>query len=340
MIPRDAPAKVDYGDIDFLVEGVRLQASIDEIWTAVKDSLGAEFHLPRGGSQSYAVKHPTIPEAYVQVDVELSPGNGTPDSAELFEWTRFMKGDSDLLQIVGVSHRPLGLTCNDQGLHIRVEEIEPYNKKRALLFLTRDPNQAMDFYGFDTNKYWNGFTDEMDLFAWATSGRFFSHEVFQSRIEKSNDRSRQAKRPMYRRFVEEYVPAHVETGAARVWTRQEVLHEALQSFNKHTEYDAMMADHRTKESEEALWKDIREVLPVEGNSLSNALKALRRWVNFQDGKPYITSNPLEEAVVWKILMAETTRDNVLRWVEDNWKEAKALEKARVNAARAAATTTL
>jgi hypothetical protein len=82
-----------------------------------------------------------------------------------------MKGDSDLLQIVGVSHRPLGLTCNDRGLHVRIAEIEPYNKKKALLFLTRDPDKMIKFYGMDVAKYWDGFTDEKDLFDWATSGR-------------------------------------------------------------------------------------------------------------------------------------------------------------------------
>jgi hypothetical protein len=56
-------------------------------------------------------------------------------------------------------------------LHVRIAEIEPYNKKKALLFLTRDPDKMIKFYGMDVAKYWDGFTDEKDLFDWATSGR-------------------------------------------------------------------------------------------------------------------------------------------------------------------------
>jgi hypothetical protein len=337
VIPRDAPGKTDYGDIDFLVGSVRPHIARCDIWTIVKSTLGAELHLPRGGSHSFAVPHPTNPEAYVQVDVELSPGDDTPESIELFEWTRFMKGDSDLLQIIGISHRPLGLTCNDQGLHIRVEEIEPYNRKKALLFLTRDPNKAMDFYGFDVDKYWAGFTDENDLFDWASSGRFFSYKVMEGRVEKSNDRSRHAKRPMYRRFIEEFMPAQLgKRNACASWTRQELLREALNVFDKQAEFDTMMEEHRRKESEEELWKDIRAIIPVEGNSLSTALKGLRRWVVFHGGEPYIAQEAnLGEYARWSVAMKEGTRQELLDWVGRNWTEAKSLEKARANTVREA-----
>lgn len=337
VIPREAPSKLDHGDIDFLVGGIRPQTADGEIWVAVKIALGADLHLPNGGSHSYAVPHPTILDAHVQVDVELSPGSGTHDGPELFEWTRFMKGDSDLLQVIGISHRPLGLTCNDRGLHIRVEEIEPYNKKQALLFLTRDPNKAMEFYGFDIHKHRAGFNTEKDLFDWVTHGRFFSWEVYEGRVEKSNDRSRQAKRPMYRRFLEEYMPSHSRDRTVTSWTRQQVLQEALVSFDKQTEYDTMMQEHDIKEAEEDLWQNIRAIMPMDGGSLGKALKGLRNWVEFQDGTPRIASQ-FQEYTMWMNKLAPNSKDHVLDWVKENWKEAKALEKARTNAMKEIAKT--
>jgi hypothetical protein len=123
VIPREAPAKADHGDIDYLVEGIKSpSSSSDDIWFTIKDHLAADLHIARGGSHSYGIPHPELPDAYVQIDVELSPGNGTPDGPILFEWTRYMKGDSDLLQILGVAHRPLGIMCNDQGLHVRLSD--------------------------------------------------------------------------------------------------------------------------------------------------------------------------------------------------------------------------
>jgi hypothetical protein len=337
VVPRDAPAKTDHGDIDFLVEGIRPPNTRHDIWVAVQKTLHADVHLRRGGSSSYAVPHPELPEAYVQVDVELSVGDETPESAELFEWTQFMKGDSDLLQIIGVSHRSLGLTCNDRGLHVRVEEIEPYNKKKALLFLTRDPNKAIEFYGMDVSKYWSGFNDENDLFDWASSGRFFSHNVFKGRIEKHNDRARQAKRPMYQRFVEEYMPAHPDRGDANTWTKQQVLQEALAIFKKQEEYDTMMKDHHLKRAEEELWRDVKITIPIQSNSLALALKGLRRWVVFEQDEPRISAEPnLGEPLVWSEFVSANNKDAVLRWVKNNWEQVKSLEKARADTAKEAA----
>ncbi|CAG5160709.1 uncharacterized protein ALTATR162_LOCUS5889 [Alternaria atra] len=337
VVPRDAPAKADHGDIDFLVEGIRPPNTKDGIWSVIQSTLQADLHLPRGGSSSYAVPHPELPDAHVQVDVELSVGDETPESAELFKWTRFMKGDSDLLQIIGVSHRPLGLTCNDQGLHVRIAEIEPYNKKKALLFLTRDPDKAIEFYGMDVAKYWAGFKDEYDLFDWASSGRFFSHRIFEGRIEKHNDRARQAKRPMYQRFVEDYMPAHSNKGATSDWTRQQVLQAALTVFDKKAEYEAMMLEHHLKSAEEELWKEVKVAVPIQSNSLAVVVKGLKRWVVFEGDQPRISSEPnLDEPLIWSKFVTADNKDVVLEWVRKNWAQVKSLEKARANAAKEAA----
>ncbi len=152
VIPRDAPGKKDYGDIDFLVYGPIVEninqllqnqspnpqtqphekgtsqkhPTEKEIFLAIKRILSAPLHLARGEAHSYGIPHPEIADAYVQVDVELSPGQdgAQEDREELFEWTRLMKGDADLMQVVGIMHRGFGLTCNDRGLHLRVEEVE------------------------------------------------------------------------------------------------------------------------------------------------------------------------------------------------------------------------
>jgi len=154
-IPRGAPGKLDHGDVDFLVEGIRPSPSngSQDVWSSIQALVGAHLHVPNGRSHSFGIKHPHLQDSYVQIDVEISPGNGTPDGAELFEWTKFMKGDSDLMQIIGITHRSLGLTCNDRGLHVRVSEIEPYNRQKSMLFLTRSPDEV----GFSTELCSKGF---------------------------------------------------------------------------------------------------------------------------------------------------------------------------------------
>jgi hypothetical protein len=295
-VPREAPSKKDYGDIDIIVSdqvlltktsNLQLEELIrfPDMWERIEHLLGAKHHIAHSLTHSYAVPHPFVDDAFVQVDIELSPGQNTPDSKMLFEWTKFMKSDADLLQIIGICHRPLGLTCNDKGLYVRLEQIEPYNKKKALLFLTLDPEEAMKFYGFDTAKYQASFKTEDELFDWVSNGRFFSRHVFEGRTEKANDRARQNKRPMYKRFVEDYMYSHPDIGNT-TRTREEVLEQALETFNVRVKYQAMIEEHNIKEAEEALWKEIRDVLPLEPKiaALNLVLRALKRWVVFEDGE--------------------------------------------------------
>jgi hypothetical protein len=330
-IPREAPGKADYGDLDLLVEG-----SICP-WTpaSIQQALGATHHINHGETHTYAVPYTDTPNTYAQVDVEICPGNDTADGAELFEWTRLMKSDADLFQIIGICHRSLGLLCNDRGLHLRVEDIQSYDKKKSLLFLTRNPKVTLDFYGLDTQKYSAGFENESDLFDWVSRGRFFNRQIFERREEKANDRSRQKKRIMYSRFVEEYMPSHPEAGVqTKMWTRQEVLEEALNTFDKRDKYEVMMEEHRLYEKNIAIWEKVKETIPLDGNSLGVALKGMRRWVDFTDGNPYITSKPMiDEQPAWARLV--TNEEGTLAWVKENWPEVKALEKARAAAAKEA-----
>jgi hypothetical protein len=337
VVPLDVPWKTSHGDIDFLVGGIRLPTTKNEVWAATHDALKAELHLRNGGLTNYAIPHPEISDAHVQVDVELCVGDGTPDSASLFNWTLFINGYGDLLQIIGVTHRSLGLTCNDRGLHVRVPEIEPYNKTQALLFLTRDPKEAMEFYDFDYKKYQAGFENANDLFMWVANGRFFSNDIFGNRVEKSNDRARQAKRPMYQRFVEDFMPAKPDVGADIGWTREGVLHDAITHFDKQKEYAAMMEEHHLKTAEENLWKDVRAAIGVTSKSLPTILKGFRRWVIFKDGQPRTMSEPnLETPLVWSKFVTAENKDDVLDWVSKNWEAVKTLEKARANTAKAVA----
>jgi hypothetical protein len=328
VIPRDAPNKSDHGDIDFLVGGIRVPLRGDDLWKRIEGAFAADHRAARGGSHSYAIPHPNISDAHIQVDVELAPGDGTLGGDDLFEWTKLMKGDADLMQIVGITHRPLGLVCNDRGFHVRIEEIEPYDKKKALIFLTRDARQALEFYGFDVPKYEEGFKSETEIFDWVAGGRFFSPWVFKQTVEKADDRSRRRKRPMYRRFVDEYMPGRPETSEI-FWTRQEVLNAALKKFDVQEEYDEKISIHRNEQAEDNLWKDIKAIIPLSDIPHKTAIKALRRFVTFNpQHQPIFVQHPIpsEHQPRWSNFVNESTRTDLLEWVQQNWKEANDRER--------------
>lgn len=323
-VPRDAPGKTDYGDVDFLVDGVHSQALDGSLWQLVQSALGADHHKHQG-SHSYAIPHPDIEGAHVQVDIELNPGD--------FDWTLFMKGDGDLLQILGIIHRTLGLTCTDQGLHVRLEEIETYDKKEARVFLTDQPAQAIRFYGLDIDKYNEGFSSETEIFNWVAAGRFFSKELFERRIEKADDRTRQLRRPLYRHFVEDYMPT-VTHSSNKIWTRTEVLQEALGTFGTHTEYHEKMAKHDLHHAEKQVWEDIKTRIVASDKSTKTAVRALRRWVSFKSGCPVVLEHPLQphQYLNWATHVGPDNRQDVLEWVQSNWQDVKSRDKAYQNVA--------
>lgn len=331
VVPRDAPGKKDYGDIDFLVGGIHPHDG--DLWKLVERVLEADHHKSQG-SHSYAIPHPysypRTSQAYVQVDVELNPGEGTIDAAAVFEWTKLMKGDADLMQIIGIAHRPLGLICTDEGFHVRVEQIEPYDKKKARLLLTKDPAQAMRFYGLDVDKYHQGFNSETELFDWVAAGRFFSREVFEQRIEKADDRTRSTKRPMYRHFVEDYMSKVPTNNGGKIWTRQEVLLEAIETFSVQAQYDEKMAKHNLEEAEKLLWEEVKTTIPAKDKSLKSVIRTLRRWVGFSDGKPLMLEHPIlpEQYLTWAEYVDPSNKSDVLKWVERNWQHVKSRDKTR------------
>jgi hypothetical protein len=328
VIPRDAPNKPDHGDIDFLVGGIRVPMRGDDLWKRIEGALAADHRVARGGSQSYAIPHPDISDAHIQVDVELAPGDGTLGGDDLFVWTKLMKGDADLMQIIGITHRHLGLVCNDRGLHVRIQEIEPYDKKKALIFLTRDVQQAIEFYGFDVPKYEEGFESETEIFDWVAGGEFFSPSLFRQTVEKADDRARRRKRPMYRRFVEEYMSGRPQN-RFRIYSRQEVLDTALTTFDVREEYDEKMTAHRNEQAEEQLWKEIKDLIPLSDITRKTAIKALHRFVKFdQQHKPVFARGPMcpEHQPRWSNFVTDDTRPDLLEWVKANWKEANARER--------------
>lgn len=123
--------------------------------------LGADRYSCNGSTTSFALPHPEVEGAHVQVDLALmrlsfsppispssSPSRSSPPpsrteiggnapeqavppseeqdaaAAEAFAWALFERSYSDLSQILGVCIRPLGLTLTDAGLYARIPAIE------------------------------------------------------------------------------------------------------------------------------------------------------------------------------------------------------------------------
>ena len=232
--PIEVPEKISHGDIDILVSGPHLATTVQSVSQALNAK--ALISTPGSPSTSFACPFPDLPDDYVQVDVHVCP-------ASTFDWEFFTASHGDLWNLLGTSLRGFGLTTNNTGLNLRIAEIEHLDRKKSMLFLTSDPTSVLEFLCLDMKRYWRQFETVDDLYEYVVSMRFFKKETYVRDGLKSNDRKRMGKRPLFQRFVDEWLPQR-STGEAlkgnTELTRESTLEEALDRYSKRKEYEEIL----------------------------------------------------------------------------------------------------
>ncbi|KAL8637420.1 MAG: hypothetical protein Q9228_005308 [Teloschistes exilis] len=250
--PIEAPEKTNFGDIDLIVSEPKIMPlPVDSLARA----LNAERTIQSQPTYCFAVPYPGREGNYVQVDVHVC-------ESKFFDWEIFHQSHGDLWNLLGSSIRPFGLTANNTGLHVRIPEIENFNRKKSLIFLTAESHTVLDFLHLDRAILSRSFDAVESMFEFAWSNRFFRPKAYIRPDLKANDRKRLAQRELYRRFVDDYVPSR-NVRAQQIddvveLTRQEVLDEALETFNKRSEYRARLQAWREEREELAHKQASRE----------------------------------------------------------------------------------
>lgn len=171
-VPYEMPSKADYGDVDFLVAGPLYpssptSASPFDYQTAVnqiKNALGTP-HGRKGFLTEkimyFAIPAPDRdgadgPEFWVQIDAKVC------ELPEMWEWERFSLNYASFVKMIGSMLKPLGLTSDINGLHIRVEGLEKVSFERSMVWLTKDPMTVLKIVGLDRRMKDGGFKTNDD----------------------------------------------------------------------------------------------------------------------------------------------------------------------------------
>jgi hypothetical protein len=329
--PPEAPEKLDHGDVDLLVCGPKTKSiSMDQVGSR----LGAIQRTKAGVTTNFAVHHPSKPDAFSQIDIHVCQDGR-------LEWESWMGGYGDLVQIVGVLNRGIGLTMNDKGLHVRIPEIEPSNRKASMIRLTDDPINVMKFLGLDSEEYKRGFESQEQIFRWIAAARFYGPDPERSADDEttisknsSNDRQRFRKRQMFAQFFNEWAPAHLEAfkNEERI-PRQDVLREAIDFFQVQVQYNDAMSTWKLEETQRDILKAIRRVIPAEGEKLGQAIRGAKRWTAFQNGTPVMLDETDPNKVPdphWLRELKADHKEVFLDWLKANWVELQRREKHRAS----------
>lgn len=173
-VPHEVPGKPDYGDVDFLVSApfgraeefnlttFPFQEAVDAVKKALNTPYGRQGNLTPT-CMYFAVPMPSTfslddddesdddQEYWVQVDAKVC------FNPNIFSWVQFELNHATQASILGSMIKPLGLTINHQGLHIRVEEIESTNRDASMVFLSIDPWTVARALGLSRKRVDGGF---------------------------------------------------------------------------------------------------------------------------------------------------------------------------------------
>jgi hypothetical protein len=137
------PSKTDYGDIDFLVSGFLPSTSSTSLdWPAMVTAVSSALNTTkcRRGFLNPDVIFSAIPaggehDFWVQVDVKVLHMS----DEESFAWEHFQLNYASASKMFGSLIKPLGMTIDPEGLHIRVEELEQTNFPGSMVFVSKKP---------------------------------------------------------------------------------------------------------------------------------------------------------------------------------------------------------
>ncbi|KAI1133188.1 hypothetical protein F5Y10DRAFT_229604 [Nemania abortiva] len=211
---------------------------------------------------------PKIP--YIQVDIHIC------QSLTYLQWMLFKHAHGDLWNLLGSTTRPFGLTIDEVGLYIRIPEIEEFNKKQAKVLLSMDPSEILHFIGlkFGEKEWEEPFASDEDMFEYAATCRLFCVKTKDPEAEadeegetaeadkkklKANDRRRIKSRPLFKKWIEEFIPACRDAGRflSTGLDRDIVREQAFEYFpGVQLIYNSRILDWRIKKQREALWKDV------------------------------------------------------------------------------------
>ncbi|KAF1358864.1 hypothetical protein EJ07DRAFT_179014 [Lizonia empirigonia] len=161
-VPFETPGKADHGDIDFLVSAALGDSSDLSLTTfpfppvieAIKHALNTP-HDRRGvlipDCMYFAIPTPAPspssshqdskggdgdsnnePQSWVQVDIKVY------FKPLRFSWMMFELSYASQSRVLGSMAKPLGLTLDPEGLHVRVQEIEDSDWMGSMVWVTRD----------------------------------------------------------------------------------------------------------------------------------------------------------------------------------------------------------
>lgn len=178
-------AKESFGDLDLLVESDGLPHTV---WFAIQELFKPNDFVRNGSVTSFDVNE-------LQVDLLLTHSSIYDMSSAYFAY-------NDLGNLMGRIAYKMGLRYGHEGLGYHVYSQDKGDMLLDTVILTKDPEKAMAFLGYDVDKWKKGFVGIEDIFEFTASTPYFHADFYDLDKRTYKARVRDAKRPTYQKFLE------------------------------------------------------------------------------------------------------------------------------------------
>lgn len=364
--PIQGPAKQDFGDIDIFLAWPKRpdlggQAALD----AIANALGAARRIVEGASmtkQQLAIPWPRepvtgapllshgamdgtapqgtdAPARYIQVDIRIC------DSLDQLQWMLFRHAHGDMWNLLGTAIRPCGLTIDDVALSLRVAAIELFNRKQAKIFLSSEPAEILHFLGLPILGYWDEpFASAEDMFEYVARCRLFHVDANSARgfaaqqALQSKERRRLNSRPVYRKWIEEFLPKCRSQGRFTLLprSRTELEEEALDLFHVRSHFAARRDQFLREKQRDDVRMLIQSSVPMPPSADESSmtyrsclLKALKTVILDNDGSCYGMEPPNDLRDESDFFICENVAEFIARASDEIGQLAWARHQARV-----------
>ncbi|GBE84907.1 predicted protein [Sparassis crispa] len=207
-VPREAPEKVDYGDIDLVVAYPRAGLTHQ----MVTEALRATCSVPPDGGRVTNFALAAI--AFQLGDKDVSAKNGAAQvfyqvdinvMADKAEWEdqMFTSSYGDVGLILGQMTRTIGLSFGVHGLKFA----DPLPTRPPIAFhICNTLSPILAYFGLSMDRWAIGFSSQLEIFDWLATSTLFdpcaivNHHEKLSTVDNSKERGRKA-RAMFQNFV-------------------------------------------------------------------------------------------------------------------------------------------
>jgi len=118
---------------------------------------------------------------------------------DYFDFTKNYFSYNDLGNLIGRVAAGMGLKFGHLGL---TYDVKDGNNHFAVLEISRDFNKSLEFLGFSSERYHQGFKNLSEIFEYVVSSKYYNYDLYKLENSSYAERVRERKRPTYRAFIQ------------------------------------------------------------------------------------------------------------------------------------------